>query len=128
MKKKTITYEPSAEKPMVLNDQVVDYMASSPPAMVRTQIYLSRAEYDFVQAEASRRDQPMASVIREFIDQQMGVSETGWDKNPLLQAPVDDPDYVHRPDGVVNHDHYIYGGPKKHKQVKGKWAPLPVDE
>lgn len=91
-------------------------------AMVRTQIYLSRSEHEFVRAEARRRDEPMASVIRSFIDEKMTLSEEDWAANPLLQPPVEDPAYVARPDGAVNHDHYISGGPKKYKKIRGKWV------
>ena len=34
--------------------------------MVRTQLYLNRGEYDFVRAEATRRGETMAAVIRGF--------------------------------------------------------------
>lgn len=124
---KKVTYKPKTLKPLQLNETVLTSFSPEEP-MVRTQIYLSRAEHDFVRAEAERRDEPMASVIRGYIDERMGVKETIWHSNPLLQPPVNDPDYVHRPDGVVNHDHYIYGGPKKNKKVKGKWVSLPPDE
>src|SRR5213593_662271 len=109
---KRTRYKESVEEPAVLHEQAVGPRVIGSEPMVRTQIYLSRAEYEFVQAEATRRNQPMASVIRRFIDEQMGMSDAAWSSNPLLQPPVNDPDYVHRPDGVVNHDHYIYGGPK----------------
>jgi len=95
--------------------------------MIRTQIYLSKPEYDFLQAEGRRLDQPMAAVLRGIIDEKMRVPDAVWENSPLLQPPVDDPDY--RPkadrDAVVNHDHYIYGGPKKYKKVKGKWRLQP---
>lgn len=95
--------------------------------MLRTQIYLSRAEYDFLQTEAKRRDAAMAVVIRSFIDEKMAVPDEAWSSNPLLQLPVDDPDYLHREDGAVNHDHYVSGGPKKYKKVGKQWKlQLPV--
>jgi hypothetical protein len=125
--KRTI-YKSKMEKPPELKETAVTSLSATTDAMVRTQIYLSRAEHDFVRAEAKRRNEGMAAVIRGYIDERMGVKDDIWQSNPLLQPPVDDPDYVHRPDGVVNHDHYIYGGPKKHKKVKGKWVALPSDE
>ena len=67
----------------------------------------------------------MAAVLRSFIDEKMRVPEEVWENSPLLQPPVDDPHYKPRGDGVVNHDHYIYGGEKKYKKVKGKWALQP---
>jgi hypothetical protein len=125
---KKTRYKIRAEEPAVLKEQAVGPKAIGSEPMVRTQIYLSRSEHEFVQAEATRRNEPMASVIRRFIDEKMRLPDAIWSDNPLLQPPVDDPTYVHRPDGVVNHDHYIYGGPKKHKKVKGKWVPLPPEE
>ena len=107
-----------------MNDAVGAYTAAPAP-MIRTQIYLSKPEYEFLQAEGKRRDEPMAAVLRSFIDEKMRVPEEVWDNNPLLQPPVDDPDYKPRGDGVMNHDHYIYGGEKKYKKVKGKWALQP---
>ena len=96
-----------------------------PAPMIRTQIYLSQVEYDFLQAEGKRRSQPMAAVLRSYIDEKMRVPEAVWENNPLLQPPVGDPDYESRGDGVVNHDHYVYGGPKKYRKVKGQWTLQP---
>jgi hypothetical protein len=67
----------------------------------------------------------MSAVLRSYIDEKMRVPEAVWENNPLLQPPVDDPDYAPRGDGVVNHDHYVYGGPKKYRKVKGKWTLQP---
>jgi hypothetical protein len=125
---KRTRYKVTPQESAILKEQAAVSAPGGTEPMVRTQIYLSRAEHDFVQAEAARRNEPMASVIRRFIDEHMGVSDAVWNDNPLLQPPVHDPDYVHPPDGVVNHDHYIYGGPKTHKKVKGKWVPLPPEE
>jgi hypothetical protein len=113
--------------PLELKDAVAPFRvpAIENPPMVRTQIYLSRAEYDFLNAEARRRDQPMAAVLRSIIDEKMRVPDEVWENNPLLQPPIDDPDYQPRGDGVVNHDHYVYGGEKKYKKLKGKWVLQP---
>lgn len=97
--------------------------------MIRTQIYLSRTEHEFVQGEAARRGQPMAAVIRGFIDEKMDIPEDVWTKNPLLDPPAD-PDFMGPEDGAINHDHYLYGGPKKWIKQKGEWVeapPLPED-
>ena len=56
------------------------------------------------------------------------MKTTKQERNPLLEPPVDDPTYVERPDGVVNHDYYIYGGLPKYKRDKSGWVPLPVIE
>lgn len=115
------------DAPTELKEASPAYRAGPAP-MIRTQIYLSRPEYEFLQAEGKRRDEPMAAVLRGFIDEKMRVPDAVWDNNPLLQPPVDDPDYQPRGDGVLNHDHYIYGGGKKYKKVKGQWALQPPEE
>jgi hypothetical protein len=123
MKAKRVKTRP-VETPTELKEMAPPYLASPAP-MIRTQIYLSKPEYEFLQAEGKRRDEPMAAVLRSFIDEKMRVPDAVWENNPLLDPPVNDPDYQPRGDGVVNHDHYIYGGPKKYTKVKGKWALQP---
>lgn len=93
-------------------------------AMVRTQIYLSTAEHRFLQAEAARRGVPMAAVIRSFIDEKMSLPEEVWTQNPLL-APPADASFEGPEDGVINHDHYIYGTPKRHVKKGERWVPAP---
>ena len=98
--------------------------------MVRTQIYLSRVETEFLRSEAQRRGQPMAAVIRSFIDEKMEIPEDAWEENPLLRPPAPDPSWQGHEDGAINHDHYIYGTPKKWTKRHGKWVetpPLPED-
>ena len=80
--------------------------------MVRTQIYLRQSEYNFCQAEAKRRDEPMAAVIRSYIDEKMEVPEDAWTNNPMLEPTPDDPDHKGHEDAGINHDHYVYGSPK----------------
>ena len=71
--------------------------------MVRTQIYLSRSEYDFVQAESTQRGEPMAAVIRSFIDEKMQLPEDAWTNNPMLQPTPVDPDFKTPCDAAINH-------------------------
>ena len=107
---------------------VADEVQDAP--MVRTQIYLNREEYDFVQAEARRRNEPMAAVIRNFIDEKMEIPEDAWINNPMLRPWPHDPDWKGHEDGGINHDHYIYGAPKSWVKQNGKWVeapPLPED-
>ena len=107
---------------------VADEVQGAP--MVRTQIYLNREEYDFVQAEARRRNEPMAAVIRNFIDEKMEIPEDAWINNPMLRPWPHDPDWKGHEDAGINHDHYLYGVPKDVIKVKGKWVdapPLPDD-
>jgi hypothetical protein len=116
--------------PEVLHDRPDPaILAAASEAMMRTQIYLSRAEYDFLQREARHRGEPMAAVIRSFIDEKMEPPEEIWENNPLL-APPADPEFIGPEDGAINHDHYLYGTPKKWMKQKGKWVetpPLPDD-
>jgi len=69
-------------------------------------------------------------VLRSFIDEKMEIPDSAWDNNPLLDPPVHDPDFVGHEDGAINHDHYVYGCPKKWVKQGGKWVeapPLPDD-
>ena len=93
--------------------------------MVRTQIYLSRPEYDFLQLEARRRNEPMAAVIRDLIDERMSVPENAWEMNPMLRTAPHDKDWKGHEDGALNHDHYISGSPKRWIKVKGKRVETP---
>ncbi len=94
-------------------------------AMVRTQIYLSKAELEFVQREAARRGLPMAAVIRRYIDEKMEAPDNAWSQNPMLAPSVEDPAWEGHEDGAINHDHYIYGSPKKFVKDRGQWVAAP---
>jgi hypothetical protein len=114
-------------------------MKETPPAvavdsgsMVRTQIYLSRSEHAFLQAEAKRRDQPMAAVIRNFIDEKMPSSlpDEAWTNNPMFKPWPKKLTRTRREDGSINHDFYVYGTPKRWMKREGRWIkspPLPKD-
>lgn len=77
--------------------------------LLRTQVYLTREEHQFLQAEANRRGETKAAVLRGIIDDRMRVPEGGWAQNPLLADPVEDSNFEGREDGAINHDEYIYG-------------------
>jgi hypothetical protein len=128
-KQKTFKYPSPKSSGMELKEAAVAYEVEAAP-MVRTQIYLNKNEYDFVQREASRRDEPMAAVIRNFIDEKMEIPEDAWTNNPMLEPTPHDPEWKGHEDGGINHDHYIYGCPKKWIKMKGKYVeapPLPDD-
>ena len=132
MKKKT-AYPPSKHpRADALQDAPVEAAVAPPAAgtaMIRTQIYLTRQEHDFLQAEAVRQGEPMAAVLRAFIEEKMTIPDEVWENNPLL-APPADPRFVGHEDGAINHDHYLYGCPKKWIKREGKWVeapPLPDD-
>jgi hypothetical protein len=126
-KKRSERYPPPETEAPVFKDAMT--LPQEKEAMVRTQIYLSREEHRFVQSEAARRGQPMAAVIRSFIDERMEIPDEAWENNPLLDPPAD-PDFIGPEDGAINHDHYIYGCPKKWVKRDGEWVeapPLPDD-
>jgi hypothetical protein len=63
------------------------------------------------------------------MNENMEIPESAWINNPLL-APPADPGFIGPEDGAINHDHYIYGCPKKWMKRNGKWVespPLPED-
>jgi hypothetical protein len=111
-------------EPQMLKEARTAYTVDESP-MVRTQIYLSKREHDFIQHEAERQGQPMAAVIRSLIDKRMDVPDDVWTDNPLLRPPVPDPSWAGPDDGAINHDHYIYGTPKKWMMRKGRWVEAP---
>jgi len=127
--RKPIKYQPHKSSAAELKESAVADEARG-GSMVRTQIYLNQNEYDFVQAEARRRNEPMAAVIREFIDEKMEIPEDAWTNNPMLRPTPHDPDWESPPDAAINHDHYLYGAPKRWVKQNGKWVeapPLPED-
>jgi hypothetical protein len=115
---------------VTLREQAAPYRAeAAEEPMVRTQIYLTRTEHSFLQREAGRLGKPMAGVIREYVDEKMKLPDDAWANNPLLRMPPDDPDWEGHEDAGINHDHYIYGCPKKYVKKNGKWVPAPpLDE
>jgi len=112
----------------MLKEAALAYEVDEAP-MIRSQIYLSKPEHEFLQHEAARQAQPMAAIIRAFIDEKMDIPESTWIDNPLL-APPADPVFVGPEDGAINHDHYVYGGPRKWMKRRGQWveaSPVPED-
>lgn len=127
--KKSNKVSKTPAQPLELKEAILPYQAASAP-MIRTQIYLSKPEYDFLQTEARRRDEPMAAVIRNLIDEKMEVPADAWTNNPMLVPTPHDPAFAGREDSGINHDHYLYGTPKNVIKVKGKWVdapPVPAD-
>lgn len=126
--KRPFTYKmPPAESSVVQEIADVSHHAvgAGEPSqpMVRTQIYLSARQQEFLQRQAGREGETMAGMIRRFIDQQMEVPEDAWKNNPLLEPTPDDPANDLPEDVSINHDHYAYGAPKRYKKVRGKWVP-----
>ncbi len=84
--------------------------------MVRTQVYLPRAMYDRLQQRAGKQNLTLAVQIREALVDYLERSEAA--DEPILRA--DDPIFAMigmfdsgLGDLSVNHDHYLYGAPKR---------------
>ena len=99
-----------------------EHEAAGPGGMIRTQIYLTRSEHEFVSAEALRRGEPMAAVIRGYIDDKMRLPDTAWASNPMLDPTPQDDGFELPEDAAINHDHYLYGAPKKYLKKRGQWV------
>src|SRR5271170_7482123 len=122
MKAKRHTKYPSSQSPHMELKETAVMKQTENSTMVRTQIYLSKPEHDFVQAEARRRDEPMAAVIRGFIDEKMELPADAWTNNPMLRPFPPDPKWKGHEDGGINLDHYLYGAPKSWIKQNGKWV------
>ena len=121
---KTRHDQPSASNALEMKDALPSAPASPADtvAMVRTQIYLTQAEYHFLQAESQRRHEPMAAIIRSIVDEKMETPAEAWDDNPMLRPTPKDTKFDLPEDAAINHDHYLYGTPKKYTKVKGHWV------
>jgi hypothetical protein len=84
--------------------------------MVRTQIYLPREIYQRLQKRAEENDLTLAVQVREALADYLERSDAA--ETPILRA--DDPIFQligaassKEGDLSVNHDHYLYGWPKR---------------
>lgn len=123
--KKSTRYTPRESPPGMMRDVADPRTHESnavPETLVRTQIYLTRAEHQFLLHEAARRGVPMAAVIRGFIDDKMKLPESAWSDNPMLSPTPGDTELQLPEDAAINHDHYLYGTPKKYVKRRGHWV------
>lgn len=121
--KKPLKYSSAPTPPDVLRDVPGPTIGGDADVgMVRTQIYLTRAEHGFIAAEAARRGEPMAAVIRGYIDDKMRLPESAWAANPMLEPTPTDAGLELPEDAAINHDHYLYGAPKKYVKKRGQWV------
>lgn len=125
--KRSRNYSNAASGPDTLNDIHAPTPAPTPvvdnaAVMIRTQIYLTRAEHGFISAEAARRGEPMAAVIRGYIDDKMRLPDSAWSVNPMLDPTPEDSRLELPEDAAINHDHYLYGTPKKYVKKRGQWV------
>ena len=121
--KKSLKYSSAPKPPDVLRDfPALTRGLNESVGMVRTQIYLTRTEHGFIEAEAARRGETMAAVIRGCIDDKMRVPDTAWAANPMLEPTPSDAGLELPEDAAINHDHYLYGTAKKYLKKRGKWV------
>lgn len=79
----------------------------------RTQVYIGTDQMRRLKLEAMKKHLAVSELIRVAIDRWLKttVRKADWDSDPLtraigkIKAPVTDLS--------VNHDHYLYGAPKK---------------
>lgn len=118
----------TSDEPMMLRDIAPAYSTPAEENMIRTQIYLTRAEHEFLQQEGSRRGEPMAAVIRSLIDEKMAIPAEAWLNNPMLEETPEVAGWEGHEDGAINHDHYVYGCAKKYEKKNGEWVLLPTGD
>jgi hypothetical protein len=116
-------YPPPSGGGFVLKDRA-DF-ESSEVSMIRTQIYLTRKEHEFLQSEAERQGQPMSAFLRQIIDDRMNVPESAWQLNPMLEPTPEVEGWAGDEDAALNHDHYVYGGERKYEKAGQKWVLQP---
>ncbi len=85
--------------------------------MVRFQVYLPRSTYERLQKRASQYELTLATQVRAALDDYLERTES-QDDDGILHA--DDPIFQmigmfssKEGDLSVNHDHYLYGWPKR---------------
>ncbi len=75
--------------------------------MVRTQVYLTPGQRDFLQNEGKRRGVSMAAALRQIVEERMRPEGAAWIGNSLLDEPAKDPSFVGA--GSEDADAGIYG-------------------
>jgi hypothetical protein len=85
--------------------------------MKRKQIYVDPRHEEQLQRLALSRKVPVSLLIREAIAEYLVEQDTPHIERPedhplwAIVGIVDDPDAP--TDGSINHDHYLYGAPKR---------------
>lgn len=81
--------------------------------MIRKQIYLEEGMDDLIKEIAEKKDISQSEVIRRAVEKYISEEQKkGEVEDPLLELiGLGSSDVT---DGSINHDHYIYGVPKKY--------------
>jgi len=96
--------------------------------MVRFQVYLPRSTYERLQKRATQHDMTLATQVRAALDDYLERAESESDDG-ILHA--DDPIFQmigmfssKEGDLSVNHDHYLYGWPKREEVAVLREKPV----
>lgn len=77
----------------------------------RTQVYFPEKLYRDVKKRAKAESKSLAAVVREAVEKHLEEKEIDWENDPIFKAAGIVKSGVR--DLAVNHDHYLYGSPKK---------------
>ena len=85
--------------------------ASVQEELVRTQVYLSVEQRDFLRDEGQKHGVSMAAALRKIINERMKPAVVSWEGNPLLDDVVVDPGFksTGKGFGSIDADASIYG-------------------
>ena len=72
----------------------------------RTQIYLTKKQYEYLRHLAEKRKESIAQIIRELINERL-PKEKDYEDNPLFSI-AEDSFTMKRRKGSEEHDNYIY--------------------
>jgi Arc/MetJ-type ribon-helix-helix transcriptional regulator len=85
----------------------------------RTQVYFPKELYRRIEKKAKNEAKSSAAVIREAVERYLATDnekEIDWENDPFFKAVGFIKSGV--TDMSVNHDHYLYGVPKKSEAGK----------
>ena len=74
----------------------------------RTQIYLTREQYQYLRQQAEKRKASIAQIVRELINEHL-PKDKDYEHNPLFLIGKDGFS-MNRRRGSLKHDDYIYRG------------------
>ncbi len=77
--------------------------------LVRTQIYLSVEQREFLREEGQKSGISMAAALREIISERMKPALVNWEGNPLLDDVAVDPEFKSTGTGSTDADAAVYG-------------------
>ena len=82
--------------------------------MIRTQVLLTEQDLAAVRCEAKRLGISMSEVVRRQLQSLKSGSSAAGGEDPFFALVGAFSDPGGPTDVSANHDHYLYGGPKRH--------------